>query len=50
MVQANTHYWTSTDGFATAACGVVWAAKDYGYNVDTVTKAMAQVGISTAKC
>ncbi|MDR3478873.1 MAG: M4 family metallopeptidase [Gammaproteobacteria bacterium] len=50
MVQANSHYWNPTDTFAVAACGVVWATEDYGYDLATVTKAMAAVGINTDKC
>jgi pseudolysin len=50
MVKANMHYWTSTDNFAAAACGVLDATKDYGYDTAAVTKAMAGVGIKTIRC
>jgi pseudolysin len=50
MVQANAHYWNATETFASAACGVMSAAKDYGYDVTTVIKAMTNVGINTVKC
>lgn len=50
MVQANSHYWTPTSDFKKAACGVIYAAKDYGYKSEMVKKAMAKVGIDTASC
>ena len=49
MVQANSHYWTPTDNFNAAACGVISAAKDYGYDPDPVLAALSQVGL-TPKC
>ncbi len=50
MVKANMDYWTSTVKFAEAACGVMKATKDYHYNLDTVKKAMSEVGINVKKC
>lgn len=50
MVHANAHYWTATDNFAAAACGVIDAAKDYKYDVASVAKAMTAVGIKTVDC
>ncbi|MFZ2314036.1 MAG: M4 family metallopeptidase [Gammaproteobacteria bacterium] len=51
MVKANMNYWTSsTKTFNEAACGVVAATKDYGYNVADVRVAFAKVGIDTDNC
>lgn len=50
MVQANMSYWTSTSTFQQAACGVVKATRDYGYDVFTVSRAFGGVGIDTSKC
>lgn len=50
MVQANRYYWTSSTSFQDAACGVMEGAKDYGYELDAVSKAFAQVGIDTGRC
>jgi Zn-dependent metalloprotease len=50
MVQANSHYWTSRVSFVEAACGVISAAEDHGFDVATVLAAMAGVGIDTSSC
>lgn len=50
MVQANLRYWMPNSTFSEAACGVMDATHDYGYNTKTVTKVMAQVGLDTKKC
>lgn len=50
MVQANMRYWTSDTTFAEAACGVMDATRDYGYDLKTVSTAFSNVGISTANC
>ena len=50
MVQANQGYWTSTTSFQDAACGVVDATHDYGYDESVVSKAFSAVGIDTGKC
>jgi pseudolysin len=50
MVQANRYYWTSTTSFQQAACGVVKAAHDYKYDVETVANAFEQVGLNTKSC
>lgn len=50
MVQANIAYWTPTSNFADAACGVIEAAHDYGYNQKDVAKAFLAVGINTSNC
>ncbi|VVC75513.1 Zinc metalloproteinase [Aquicella siphonis] len=50
MTQANMHYWTSNTSFADAACGVISAAKDYGYDKDTILYAMKEVGVDTSRC
>lgn len=50
-VKANMHYWTSSMVTLTeAACGVVAATKDYGYDVADVRIAFAKVGIDTDRC
>jgi pseudolysin len=51
MVKANMHYWTSSmTTFADAACGVLSATRDYGYNIADVRVAFAKVGIDTDQC
>ncbi len=50
MEQANLAYWTETTNFTEAACGVLEATKDYGYDLATVSHAFAQVGIATDRC
>ncbi len=50
MVQANSHYWTSTSNFKTAACGVIQAAKDLGFSTDDVKAAFAVVKVDTSAC
>ncbi len=45
MVLANQNYWTSTTSFADAACGVLKATKDYGYDQSTVVRAIRTVGL-----
>lgn len=50
MVQANMSYWTPTTTFAEAACGVMSATRDFGYDQNVVTNAFATVGIVTEKC
>lgn len=50
MAQANLRYWTPRTNFIEAACGVMDAAHDYGYDLDTITKVMSQVGIDTHQC
>lgn len=50
MVHANSHYWTSTSTFNQAACGVVKAAKDYGYDAKAVIAAFKTVGVNASKC
>jgi len=50
MVQANKFYWTSNSSFATAACGVIQAAKDYGYDANTVKEAFNKVAVNTDSC
>lgn len=50
-VKANMHYWTSSmSTLGEAACGVVAATKDYGYDVADVRIAFAKVGIDTDRC
>ena len=50
MVQANANYWTSSATFETAACGVISATKDYGYDLTAVESALKKVKIDTSKC
>lgn len=50
-VKANMNYWTSSMvTFNEAACGVLSATKDYGYNLADVRVAFAKVGIDTDTC
>jgi pseudolysin len=50
MVQANRFYWTSTVNFKNGACGVIKAAQDYGYDVDTVISAFNTVKVDVSAC
>ena len=50
MVQANSNYWVSTATFETAACGVISATKDLGYDLGAVQAAFKEVAIDTSKC
>lgn len=50
MVKANMHYWTANTTFKEAACGVISATKDYGYDVSAVNDAMRDVGIDISHC
>ncbi len=50
MVQANAHYWTPLSSFESAACGVITATKDYGYDLDAVRSAFKKVAIDTSNC
>lgn len=50
MVQANQRYWLPRATFKEAACGVLDATRDYGYDTETVVKIMAQVGVDTSGC
>lgn len=50
MVKANMHYWTSQVNFDKGACGVLKAAKDYGYDKQGVIAAFDKVGVDATKC
>lgn len=50
MEKANTDYWTASTTFDEAACGVISAANDYGYETEAVYNAFAQVGVNTNQC
>lgn len=50
MVKANMDYWTSTSNFQSAACGVIHATKDYGYDLQGVLSALSQVGVDVSQC
>ncbi len=50
MVQANSNYWTARSTFAKGACGVLKAAKDYKYDLETVKTAFNKVGVDISSC
>lgn len=50
MVQANMRYWLPNSDFTEAACGVLEAAKDYGYELSAIQKSFSTVGIETKQC
>jgi pseudolysin len=51
MLQANSHYWTSTTTFAEGACGVMKATNELGYDINAVKAAFSAVGITdTSSC
>ncbi len=49
MVQAQ-HYWTPNTTWNEAACGVLKATNDYGYDVSAVKKAFDTVEVNYSKC
>lgn len=50
FVLANQMYWGSNSDYDDAACGVVDATEDLGYDLNVVTSAFDTVGVSTAAC
>lgn len=50
MVIANTKYWTSTSDFKSAACGVIYSARDLKVDTALIKKTFAQVGVETTQC
>jgi len=50
MLKANQHYWVRDINFTDGACGVINAAKDYGYDTAAVSKAFDAVDIDTSDC
>jgi len=50
FVLANQMYWGSNSDYDDAACGVVEATEDLGYDLSVVTSAFDTVGVSTAAC
>lgn len=50
MIKANMDYWTPYSTFEAAGCGVMSAAKDLGYPLDDVKKALEGVVISSESC
>ena len=50
MVQANGSYWTPNVNFISAACGVLEATRDYGYDESVVVNAFSAVGIDIKTC
>lgn len=50
MVKANMDYWTPSSNFKTAACGIISATKDYGYDMPTLLEAFKTVKVDVSKC
>lgn len=50
MVQANRYYWLPNTNFKQAACDVMQAAKDLGYELWSIRAAFSQVGIDANGC
>ncbi|WP_250460859.1 M4 family metallopeptidase [Microbulbifer litoralis] len=50
FVLANQMYWSPTSDYIDAACGVVSATEDLGYDLAAVTAAFDTVGVSTSNC
>lgn len=50
MVQANSHYWTSTTDFDGAACGVLSAAKDLNYDQVAIKSVFKAVDVDISQC
>jgi pseudolysin len=50
MVHANSNYWTANATFVKAACGVINAAKDLGYDVTAIKTAFDVVKINYSNC
>lgn len=50
MVHANMDYWTSDVNFSEAACGVLKAAKDLGYDLTPIKAAFQTVAVKTKNC
>lgn len=50
MVKANMDYWTPNSDFEEAGCGIMHAASDFQYDVNTVAFALHSVGINTTNC
>lgn len=50
MIVANTKYWTPTTDFKSGACGVVYASKDLGVDLNIVKPILGQVGIDVSGC
>lgn len=50
MVQANQNYWTSNTTWTDAACGVLEATKDYGYDANVVKNAFNAVEVNFSHC
>lgn len=48
FVKANQLYWNATSGFDDAACGVVQATDDLGYDSSDVTTAFTKVGVDAS--
>lgn len=50
MVKANMDYWTPYSSFDEGGCGVLWAARDLGYNQDDVIEVLDKVTIKAERC
>ncbi len=46
MVDANQHYWQPFSNFDMAACGVIEAAKDRGFDFERVRESFNKVGVN----
>lgn len=50
MVKANQHYWTSSTTWSQGACGILKAAKDYGYDDAAIKVALDTVKVKYSSC
>lgn len=50
MVKANSDYWTAYTSFQSAGCGVISAAKDLGYDLNTVNEALIKIALKPEMC
>ena len=49
-LSANMDYWVPKATFESAACGVLKATQDYGYDLNAVKKQLSEVDISYQNC
>jgi len=50
MVKANMDYWTPRSTFDQGACGILSAAKDLGFDADSILPSMKKVALDTDDC
>lgn len=50
MVKANQDYWTASSDFSQAACGLLYATRDFAYDTTAVDAAIHAVDIDTSSC